>query len=174
MKPFFLFLFLIFAIAGLAFSDSHDCASMKDHKNCPYMKNGHKEMNERGDTVMGFSQDKTTHHFLITADGGQIVVEAKEPKDQESVKQIQKHLEVVAQEFTDGDFDMPHAVHLQTPPGADVMIALKTKIDYKYEESPVGAKVVISTKDPKALTAIHDFLKFQIEEHQTGDPLAVQ
>jgi len=34
--------------------------------------------------------------------------------------------------------------------------------------------VVISSKDRKALTAIHQFLRFQIEEHKTGDSVEVR
>jgi hypothetical protein len=38
-------------------------------------------------------------------------------------------------------------------------------------ELPQGAEVVISSADPKAIAAIHEFLRFQIREHRTGDPL---
>jgi hypothetical protein len=32
--------------------------------------------------------------------------------------------------------------------------------------------VTISTVDPDALDAVHDFLRFQIVEHETGDPVS--
>ena len=44
------------------------------------------------------------------------------------------------------------------------------KISYKYEETKSGGLVRIRTSNPKALKAVHDFLRFQIEENQTGDP----
>jgi hypothetical protein len=53
------------------------------------------------------------------------------------------------------------------------MDELKEDIRYKYEETEKGAQVRISTKNAKALAAIHAFLKFQIEEHQTGDPISI-
>jgi len=34
--------------------------------------------------------------------------------------------------------------------------------------------VRISTKNPTALKAIHDFLRFQIKEHKTGDSLDIR
>lgn len=34
--------------------------------------------------------------------------------------------------------------------------------------------LVITTANPKALKAIHEFLRFQIEDHRTGDPKIVQ
>jgi hypothetical protein len=51
---------------------------------------------------------------------------------------------------------------------------LKAEIAYTYEETDTGGKVLISTANPKALKAVHEFLRFQIDDHQTGDPKAVQ
>jgi hypothetical protein len=61
-------------------------------------------------------------------------------------------------------------VHDTLPPGANAMKRLREKIRYTYEETPTGARVVIKTTDPSALDAIHDFLRYQIREHETGDP----
>ena len=36
---------------------------------------------------------------------------------------------------------------------------------------PQGGAVRTATKDPKALDAVHAFLRYQITEHKTGDPL---
>ena len=51
------------------------------------------------------------------------------------------------------------------------MQELKGEIKYNFEEIDRGAAVRISTKNPTALKAIHEFLRFQIKEHKTGDPL---
>jgi len=64
-------------------------------------------------------------------------------------------------------------VHSETPPGAEVMQKLKAEISYKYQETERGALIRISTTNADALNAVHDFLKYQITEHMTGDPLAV-
>jgi hypothetical protein len=53
------------------------------------------------------------------------------------------------------------------------MQQLKSKIDYKYVRTDRGGKVLITTADPKALEAIHEFLRFQIQDHRTGDPLSI-
>jgi hypothetical protein len=37
-----------------------------------------------------------------------------------------------------------------------------------------GGRVDIATSDPAALAAVHQFLKFQIAEHKTGDPTTVR
>lgn len=44
---------------------------------------------------------------------------------------------------------------------------------YAYEASPQVGRVVISTSTTEALAAVHDFLKFQIEDQARGDPLTI-
>jgi hypothetical protein len=65
-------------------------------------------------------------------------------------------------------------VHDGIPPGVTTMKILKTKIRYSYEEISSGARVSLQSSDPIAVAAIHDFFRFQITGHQTGDSLAVE
>ena len=132
------------------------------------------DMNARGKQGMGFDQEKTTHHFLLDADGGRIEVTVKDPSDRENLSQIRMHLPHIAQLFGDGNFDVPHFVHDRSVPGTADMTRLKTQIRYRYEEIPNGGRVRISTSDPGALAAVHAFLRFQIKDHRTGDPLEVR
>jgi hypothetical protein len=131
----------------------------------------HHDMQNRGNQGMGFDQDKTAHHFLLTKDGGIIQVLAKSASDKESVDQIRMHLNHIQHAFSSGDFDIPMFVHGQTPPGVPTMKKLKDQIQYSYEEMEDGGRVVISSKNADAVNAVHDFLKFQIREHKTGDPV---
>jgi hypothetical protein len=55
------------------------------------------------------------------------------------------------------------------PPGVPVMQQLGADIEYQFVETPRGAVVRIKTPNPQARAAIHDFLRFQIQDHQTGD-----
>jgi hypothetical protein len=73
--------------------------------------------------------------------------------------------------FSEGNFSAPMLIHEQNPPGADIMKQLKGKIKYEYAETKQGALIRIATDDAEALKAIHEFLRFQITEHMTGDPL---
>lgn len=132
------------------------------------------EMNMRGDKHMGFDHLKTTHHFLLASDGGAIRVEANDAKDTDSRDQIRGHLRHITMMFSEGNFEVPMLVHAKTPPGSEVMQRLKTEISYKYKETDRGALIQISTGNAQALQAIHEFLKFQIKEHVTGDPLEVK
>jgi len=40
---------------------------------------------------------------------------------------------------------------------------------FAANQQPAGSRVRIKTKNPDALKAIHEFLRFQIEDHHTGD-----
>lgn len=130
-------------------------------------------LNRRGALAMGFDQDKTAHHFLLQASGGAIVVTAKDATDTASITQIRSHFQEIAASFATGAFDKPVATHGELPPGAATMTANATLIQYRYEERADGASVVLETADPDTRDAIHEFLRYQIVEHKTGDPLTM-
>src|ERR1044072_1767009 len=132
-------------------------------------KTSDEQMHTRGDHVMGFDHTKTTHHFLLQESGGSIEITANNSDDAESRDQIRMHLTHIVMMFGEGNFSAPMLIHDQTPPGVPVMQELKGEIKYEFEEIDRGAAVRISTKNPAALKAIHDFLRFQIKEHKTGD-----
>ena len=129
------------------------------------------EMNKRGDQVMGFDHLKITHHFILASDGGSIRIEANEKNDDSSRNQIRRHLQHIAVMFGEGNFKAPMLIHAETPPGVAAMEKLKSEISYQYEETKQGAMIRISTKNADALKAVHEFLRYQIKEHMTGDPL---
>ncbi|HEX5707369.1 MAG TPA: hypothetical protein VFX96_08740 [Pyrinomonadaceae bacterium] len=131
-------------------------------------------VNARGEKAMGFSQTETTHHFLLMRDGGAIQVEANAAGDTANRDKIRGHLAHIAQMFSAADFNTPLAVHDRIPPGVPVMQRLKAEIRYRYEDTETGGRVRISTNNREALDAIHEFLRFQIKDHQTGDPLEVK
>jgi hypothetical protein len=147
-----------------------DCPMHKAHA---HDDSASSAMNDRGEKGMGFSQTTTTHHFLLSANGGVIQVEANDPTDKATRDNIRMHLTHITKAFASGDFAIPMFVHDTIPPGVPVMKELKDKICYKFEETPGGARVVIATADPDALAAVLQFLKFQIAEHKTGDSTAV-
>lgn len=133
----------------------------------------HQHINERGEEGMGFSQSTTSHHFLIQPGGGAIQVTVKDSKDTVSRDNIRHHLTHIWKAFANGDFDIPMFVHDATPAGVPEMKRMRQAITYSFEETPDGGQVVIRTSNPQALVAIHKFMRYQIEEHQTGDPLQV-
>ena len=147
------------------------------HADCPLAEeSGHRHdpaLEGRGDEGMGFSQAKTTHHFRLRADGGAIEVTVRDANDTESLGRIRAHLAHVREMFAAGDFSIPMFVHGEKPPGSATMKRRAGSIRYGYEDVPGGGRVMISTADLDALDAVHDFLSFQIVEHETGDVSAV-
>lgn len=133
------------------------------------------QMDARGAMVMGFDQARTTHHFYLYEDGGAIDVSVNDPADVTNRDAIRSHLPHIAMMFGGGDFSAPMLVHdTKNVPGTAAMAKLKDAIAYKYVETPKGGRVDITTSDPSAVAAVHDFLKFQIRDHKTGDPLTVR
>ena len=164
----------LFAVGLLAISLTSFLLIRAQQQEKPDHQKQMDEMNMRGDKHMGFDHLKTTHHFLLANDGGTIKVEANDPKDTESRDQIRGHLRHIRMMFSEGNFEVPMLVHEKTPPGSEVMQQLKGEITYEYKETDRGAMIQISTANTQALQAIHEFLKFQIKEHMTGDPLEVK
>lgn len=131
----------------------------------------HHHTDERGEAGMGFSRTTTSHHFLIQTGGGAIQVAVRDPKDTVGRDHIRRHLKHIAEAFTKSDFEIPMFVHDATPAGVPEMKRMRQIITYSFEETPNGGQVVIRTPNIQALAAIHKFLRYQIEEHQTGDSL---
>jgi hypothetical protein len=159
--------FLAFVLStGLLFSQQMtDCPYHSQHQHA------NSDMTHRGDDVMGFDHTKTTHHFRLQPDGGVIEATANDPKDAESRDKIRAHFHDIARLFADGNFDKPVEIHSQLPPGAETMTTLRADIRYEFVEIENGGQVRITTRNPEALKAIQAFLRFQIYEHRTADPL---
>jgi hypothetical protein len=140
---------------------------------CP-LRAAHTQMNGRGEKGMGFSQTATTHHFLLKSNGGVIQVEPNDSADTTNRNEVRMHLGHIAKAFQSGDFDIPMFVHDTVPPGVPEMKRLRKDIQYSFVETPNGGRVVISSENKEAIDAIHRFLRFQIEEHKTGDQMVVR
>jgi hypothetical protein len=128
---------------------------------------------DRGAGVMGFDQDKSTHHFRLHADGGAVDITVKDAADAANRDAIRSHLPHIAQMFGAGNFDAPMLIHQAEVPGTGRMAALKSRIRFVYVETPRGGRLDIFTTDAEALDAVHTFLRFQIADHRTGDTTAV-
>jgi hypothetical protein len=153
-------------VSSLSISIPVSLAARQDHHGSSY---------QRGAMVMGFDQALTTHHFLLFNDGGAIEVNVNDLADTKNRDAIRSHLPHIAMMFGDGNFDAPMLIHdSKNVPGTKGMTERKGAIRYQYVETAKGGRVDIVTSDPSALAAVHQFLKFQIAEHKTGDPTTVR
>ncbi len=60
---------------------------------------------------------------------------------------------------------------MRSRPGVKAMQQRVGSITFRHEDTANGGRVVIRTADRQARTAIQEFLRYQIHEHATGDPL---
>jgi len=153
-----------FVVSGMCVA-RHDPQSHQQHM---------ADVGKHGAEAMGFDQDKTTHHFRLYKDGGAVEVQANDPADTASIGQIRDHLKEQARKFAAGDFSAPRQTHGQVPPGVETMTRSRSKIQYEFQSTESGGRLRITTTDTQALAAVHDFLRFQIKDHATGDKTEVQ
>lgn len=159
--------FLVFGVLPLTAQDMQSCPMHKEHMKEAAQHQA--DVKKHGDQAMGFPHDKTTHHFRLHSDGGAIEVTANDNNDSQNLQAIRSHLTHIVTMFSDGEFSIPMFVHDQVPPGVPVMKEKRTEISYSFEELPAGGRVRIRTANREALNAIHEFLRFQIADHHTGD-----
>ena len=151
--------------------DMQSCPMHTEHANSSSQHRA--DVEKHGDEAMGFPHDKTTHHFRLYSNGGDIEVTANNSRDSKNTQAIRSHLMHIVTLFSKGDFSIPMFVHDQVPPGVPVMKQKRAQISYNFEELLAGGRVRIETTDPDALKAVHDFLRFQVEDHHTGDSLEI-
>jgi hypothetical protein len=162
-----LIVFLLLSGVQLAAQDMQSCPMHKEHMKEATQHQA--EVEKHGDEAMGYPHDKTTHHFRLYSDGGTIEVTVNDSKDSMNMQAIRSHLTHIVTMFSIGEFSIPMFVHDQVPPGVPVMKEKHNEISYSFEELPAGGRVRIQTTNPDALKAVHRFLRFQIEDHHTGD-----
>jgi len=122
----------------------------------------------RGAAVMGVDQYTSAHVFEDLADGGRIALVRKDSSDSAGVATIRAHMRSIADAFAKGDFSAPGMVHMQKVPGTDVMATKRAAIRYQVADLPGGGEVRLTTADPAAVSAIHEFLAFQRMDHRAA------
>ena len=163
----------ILSLAALSLRlHAQDSMQMPAHKDAPDTHAA--GVDARGDHAMGFSHETTKHHFEPLKDGGIIEVEANDAADTATRDQIRMHLTHIAAMFSANNFDVPMFIHDRVPPGVPVMKQKHYAITYTFQPTERGGLVRITTNDPDALAAIHEFLAFQIVDHRTSDNSSIK
>jgi hypothetical protein len=76
--------------------------------------------------------------------------------------------------FAAGNFHAPMLVHDRDVPGTATMSRLKQNIHWELQDIPRGARMTIIVDSKEARNAVHEFLRFQIADHHTGDCTGVR
>ena len=117
---------------------------------------------------MGVDQYTSQHVFESLPNGGRVVLQRKEG-DPEGAATIRAHMLTIAAAFGRGDFALPGFVHATGEvPGTEVMRRLSRDIVYSPRDLPDGGELIISSTNPEAVAAIHEFLAFQRMDHRAG------
>jgi hypothetical protein len=127
------------------------CLSAMAQQASPRQEDHFAGVNARGDQGMGFSHERTTHHFHLFTDGGSIEIASNDAADADSQKAIRDHLSMIAERFSQGDFSIPMFIHDTLPPGVQTMKQLNMKISYLVQNTTGGAEIRITTDDADAI-----------------------
>jgi hypothetical protein len=120
---------------------------------------------ERGQTVMPFDLDRTTHHFTKTGSGGVQTVVADDPQDGNQVGLIRQHLQQEADRFRRGDFTDPASIHGDQMPGLAVLRTSASKVAVEYATTSDGARITYTSGDTAIITALHAWFDAQVGDH---------
>ncbi|MFF7535020.1 aspartate carbamoyltransferase [Streptomyces bobili] len=120
---------------------------------------------ERGQTVMPFDLEQTTHHFTPTKTGGVQDVVADQPDDTKQISLIRTHLQEEAKAFARGDFSDPAQIHGDGMPGLAELEHGHERIEVRYRERPDGATLTYTTAEPVLVDALHDWFEAQLSDH---------
>jgi hypothetical protein len=120
----------------------------------------------RGHVAMGVDQYSSAHRFEPLPDGGRITL-VRDGDDPAGVTQIRAHMAEIAAAFRRGDFTVPGFVHDRAVPGTATMAARRSRISYIADTLPHGGSLRIHSTDSVAISAIHQFLAFQRQDHRS-------
>lgn len=126
------------------------------------------EVDMRHDALVE-SHESTRHAFRLFPDGGAIELRANDAGDVKTIDGVRAHIKNIASQFEKKDFSTPAFVHGRPPAGIAEMERRFDAIAFQYEEVDRGGRIRMTTQNGEALAAIHDFMKFQVTEHRTGD-----
>ncbi|HYF99644.1 MAG TPA: hypothetical protein VD815_06100 [Candidatus Saccharimonadales bacterium] len=124
-------------------------------------------MMQRGNIAMGFDQNKISHEFSSTKDGGQIKITALDDNDNQTISQIKSHTRDIQKDFADGNFTKPFFIHAESVPGTDAMTQNKDQIQYKIQDLKNGSILLLITNNTHLINSINEFMTFQSTEHKS-------
>lgn len=120
---------------------------------------------ERGQSVMPFNLDRTTHHFTKSGSGGVQTVVADDPGDSSQVGLIRQHLRQEAERFRRGDFTDPASIHGDQMPGLAVLRDSTGKATVTYATTDDGARITYTSGDTEIVAALHAWFDAQVSDH---------
>lgn len=127
----------------------------------------HAQVEQRGESVMPFDQNKTVHQFRETPNGGVETITANDPKDSTQIRLVRQHLAHERDLFAVGNFTDPMAIHGMAMPGIQDLKkgAAAGRVTIAYQSLPNGARLTYATTDPDLVYALHVWFEAQLMDH---------
>jgi len=119
----------------------------------------------RGEPVMPFDLDATTHAFDPTDTGGRQSVVADDSGDTDQIALVRAHLREEAERFRKGEFGDPAAIHGHDMPGLAVLEERGDALEITYRDTTRGAELTFVSEDPAVVSALHDWFAAQLSDH---------
>jgi hypothetical protein len=123
------------------------------------------EVARRGEHVMPFDLEATTHRFEPVKDGLLQTVVADNPRDAEQVRLVRQHLASEAERFAAGDYSDPASIHGDDMPGLAELEAGAEDIRVTYEPAADGGRITYVTADADLVDALHRWADAQVSDH---------
>lgn len=124
------------------------------------------DMMQRGNIAMGFDQNKISHEFSSTKDGGQIKISTLDENDNQTISEIRNHTREIQKDFAEGNFTKPFYIHAQSVPGTDAMSQNMDQIQYQIQDLRNGSILLLITNNSSLINSINEFMIYQSTEHK--------
>jgi hypothetical protein len=120
---------------------------------------------QRGERVMPFELDATTHRFEPVDNGLVQTVVADDSGDADQITLIREHLSSEAQRFTAGDYADPASIHGEDMPGLAELEEGAKDIAVTFEPTADGGRITYTTTDNALVDALHQWADAQVSDH---------
>jgi hypothetical protein len=124
-----------------------------------------------------YDRHRVVHHFYLYPDGGMVTLTVTDPSDAETRKAVRAYVQRVSQLMVVGNLTRLREQFGDGVPGLTRIAEArgrKATITVHSSTPDEGSQIIFSTADAAALEGLHDFLRFQITDLKTGDPLEVR
>jgi hypothetical protein len=119
-----------------------------------------------------YDRHRVVHHFYLYPDGGMMTLTVGDPSDAETRKAVRAYVQRVSQLMVLGDLVRLRDQFGEGVPGLERIAEArrrKATITVRSSAPDEGSQIIFTTADPAALQGVHDFLRFQITDLNTGD-----
>jgi hypothetical protein len=117
-----------------------------------------------GSQVMPFDQKTAMHMFTPSGSGGSVEVMVHN-MDANQIFLVRSHLRAEADRFSKGNYADPAYIHGPNMPGLASLEANPQLVSVTYADTTSGGVITLTSKDPKMIDAIHQWLGAQQKDH---------